>query len=163
MAEQIGIVTQVDPGGWVRVLTDRKDACGGCHTDQGSGCRSCLAGSKFESRAVNAVGAQQGDLVKISLASKDFFKGAAMLYLMPVTALLIGALGGTWAAARFGWPVTASAILGAVAGLVLSVLVLIRLDRSPSMERRLTPTVVEVLASGPAALHANTSDHKCCA
>jgi sigma-E factor negative regulatory protein RseC len=163
MAEQIGIVTQVDPGGWVRVITDRKDACGGCHTDQGAGCRSCLTGSKFESRAINAAGAQQGDIVKISISSKDFFTGAAVLYLMPVTALLIGALGGTWAAVRFGWPVTAGAILGAVAGLVLSVLILIRLDRSPSVNRRLTPTVVDVLASGPAALHPNTSNHACCA
>ena len=74
-----------------------------------------------------------------------------MLYLLPVTALLAGALVGTWAAGRAGWPETAGAIIGAMAGIGLAVLFLIWFDRSPAVRRRLTPTVVEVLASDPAS------------
>ena len=162
MAEQIGMVTRVDPGGWVSVLTDRKGACGGCHSGHGGGCHSCLAGAKFESRATNPVGARQGDIVKVSMPSGDFFKGAAMLYLLPVAALLVGALVGTWISGRFGWSATVGAISGAVAGIGLAVVFLILFDRSATVRSRLTPKVVEVLISAQSSSKPPISGHACC-
>jgi sigma-E factor negative regulatory protein RseC len=146
MAEQIGIVIAIEPGGWARVLTDRKGACGGCHTSHGGGCRSCLAGSKFESRVTNSLGAKPGDIVKVSMRSRDFFKGAAMLYLLPVVALLVGALTGTWLAGLLGLPPTPGGILGAVIGLGLAAIFLMRMDRTRIASSSLIPSVVEVLS-----------------
>ena len=162
MPERIGIITGIDPEGWARVISDRNGACGGCHSGHG-GCRSCLAGSKFESRATNTVGAQQGDLVKVRLNSSSFFKGAALLYLLPIAALMIGAFAGAWGAGPIGWQQTTGALLGAVAGIGIAVLVLIRLDRSQSARRSLTPSIVEILSgrsSSPA--QAPPTKHACC-
>jgi sigma-E factor negative regulatory protein RseC len=161
MAEQIGIVTGIEPGGWAKVLTDRKGACGGCHSI-GGGCHGCLAGSKFESRVINAVGAQPGDLVKVSLSSKNFFKGAAMLYLFPIMALLAGAIAGTWAAGRIGWTETTGGVLGAIIGIGIAVVLLIRLDRSQLTRRYLTPTVVEVLSTDKLSPQTPAAKHACC-
>jgi len=122
MAGQIGVVTGIDPDGWTRVLTDRRGACGGCHSGNGGGCRSCLAGAKFESRVPNPMGAKQGDLVKVCMDSKNFFKGAALLYLLPVAALMVGALAGVWLAGQIGWQETTGGVLGAIAGLGIAVL-----------------------------------------
>lgn len=161
MAEQIGIVTGIEPGGWARVITDRKSACGGCHSI-GGGCHGCLAGSKFESRVINTVGVQPGDLVKISLTTGNFFKGAALLYLFPVMALLFGAMAGNWAAVRIGWYETAGGILGAIIGIGIAVLLLIRLDRSQLTRRSLTPTVVEVLSTDKLSPEPPADNHACC-
>lgn len=169
MAELIGIVTGVDPGGWARVLTDRKGGCGGCHSGDGGGCQSCLSGSnsKFESRVSNPLGAQPGDVVKIAIRSQDLFKGAAVLYLVPAAALLIGAMAGGWLAGRMGWTATSGNVLGAIAGIMAAVLFLIVMDRSHSARRRFSPAVVEILASGKHASdkHASmmaTAHHGCC-
>jgi sigma-E factor negative regulatory protein RseC len=159
MAEQIGIVTEIDPGGWARVLTDRKGACGGCHTSHGGGCRSCLAGAKFESRVTNPLGAKPGDVVKVSLRSRDFFKGAAMLYLLPVVALLVGALAGAWMGELIGWAQTPGGILGAVIGIGLAALFLVRVDRSRIAKSSLIPAVVEVLSSEKPSSGPGTGNH----
>jgi sigma-E factor negative regulatory protein RseC len=147
MAVQIGIVSEIDPGGWARVLTDRKGACGGCHSDHGGGCRSCLAGAKFESRVTNPLGAKPGDVVKVSLRSRDFFKGAAMLYLFPVAALMVGALTGSWVSRLVGLLPTVGGILGALVGVCIAALLLVRLDRSRIANSSLIPSVVEILSS----------------
>jgi sigma-E factor negative regulatory protein RseC len=166
MAEKIGIVTGVDADGWAHVLTDRKGGCGGCHTDHGAGCQTCLSGSnsnsKFESRASNPVGARPGDVVKISIRSQDLFKGAAVLYIMPAAALLIGAMAGGWLAGRIGWQISSGNVLGAIAGIVAAVIFLMALDRSPLVKNRLSPTVVEILASGEHSSQVLTAQHGCC-
>lgn len=161
MAEQIGIITGIDPGGWARVLSDRKGACGGCHSGH-DGCRSCLAGSKFESRVANTVGAQPGDLVKVSLNTRSFFKGAALLYLLPIAALMIGAFSGAWGAGQIGWQQTTGAVLGAIAGIGIAILLLIRLDHSQTARRSLTPTIVEILSAGTSSSKTPTAKHACC-
>ena len=147
MAEQVGIVIGTESGGWARVLSDRHGACGGCHTSHGGGCQSCLAGSKFESRVTNPLGAQPGDVVKISIRSQDLFKGAAVLYLLPIAVLIIGALAGAWGGERIGWQETTGAIIGSAFGIAVAAYLLIRLGRSQWAQQRLTPTVIEVLSS----------------
>ena len=49
MAEQIGIIVENEANGLARVLTDRRGACGGCHSGP-SKCHGCLSTSgKLES------------------------------------------------------------------------------------------------------------------
>ena len=147
MAEQIGIVIQTEPGGWARVLSDRKGACGGCHGDHGGGCRGCLTSAKFESRVTNPVGAKAGDVVRISLRTEDLFKGAAVLYVLPVIALLIGAFAGAWIAGHIGWSASVGGVFGAFAGISAAAVLLIRVNRSKWARQRLTPTVLGVVSS----------------
>ena len=148
MPENIGIVIKTEPKGYAQVLLDRKSACGGCQTT-GSGCHSCLAGAnKTQSRAVNAAGAKVGDVVKIQLSLGSLSAGAAILYLLPVIGMLCGAFAGTWLAELLNTAEMPGSILGAVCGLVFGFLIVILIDRSQGMRKKVTPTVTEIVKSG---------------
>jgi sigma-E factor negative regulatory protein RseC len=146
MADQIGIVLQTEPGGWARVSTDRKGACAGCESHP-SACSGCLAGAqKLESRAANPIGAQAGELVKVHIASKHIFTGAAILYLIPIFGLLTGAFTGAWAAPIFGWQTVSGGLLGTLVGLAAGFGVVIAIDRSAGIRRKMTPTITAVIS-----------------
>jgi sigma-E factor negative regulatory protein RseC len=162
MVEQIGVVIQAEPGGWAKVQTNRQSACGGCHSGPGGGCHGCLASSKFISRVSNPVGAKAGDVVQIAMRSEDLFKGAIMLYVLPIVMLLIGAFTGNWAAGLIGLSQVAGSILGAFAGFGFAVYLLSRIDRSRWAKKRLTPTILGVLTSDKPTARSANAGHACC-
>jgi len=146
MAELMAIVLENSIDGSARIVADRKGGCGGCHTG-GGGCRSCLAGAKMETRAGNPLGARAGDLVKVSIDSREVFKGALLLYLLPVAALFAGALIGNWLGGVMHWPPSAGAVGGAFIGLVAAVAEVIHLDRTRyAKNHRLQPTITAIVA-----------------
>jgi sigma-E factor negative regulatory protein RseC len=144
MAEHIGIVIKTEPNNFAQVLTDRKGACGGCQSTPHS-CQSCLASAKMESRVANPLGAEPGDLVKVFLSSSNLYTGAAILYLLPILGLLLGAFIGIWASTTLGLSKSLGSIGGAAAGLCLGYVSVIGLDRSPRIRRRIMPTITAVL------------------
>lgn len=144
MAEQIGVVIKKESDRYVRVATDRKITCGGCQATP-HGCMSCLSNAKMESRVANPIGAKPGDLVRIQLSSENLYLGAAILYLLPVLGLLLGTFTGVWLSARFGLAGTLGTIGGAAVGLVLGVFIVVVLDRTAGIRRRIMPTITTVL------------------
>jgi sigma-E factor negative regulatory protein RseC len=161
MAEKMGIVVECTSAGWARVRADTRGVCNGCH-ESGGGCRTCLTSTSMESRAANPVGAQAGDVVKISLRSATLFKGAAVLYLVPVLALLLGGLAGTWAASLLGWSEVAGAIPGSGLGLGLAVVLIIFFDRSRWARSNLVPVITEVLEHNGEAQPHPAAHGSCC-
>ena len=160
MADKIGRVLQTEPGGWARVSTDRKGACSGCESHP-SVCAGCLTGAqKMESRVANPIGARAGDLVKVYLASENVFTGAVILYLVPILALLIGAFTGAWAAHFFGLLAVSGGLLGILIGLIAGFGVVIAMDHSVYIRRKLTPTITAIIAGEPEA--AGTPHASCC-
>nr|WP_281432140.1 SoxR reducing system RseC family protein [Desulfatitalea alkaliphila] len=145
MAEQIGIVRKHHSDGWAIVMTNRTGACGGCHTGAGDACRSCLTVSKMESRVANPINARTGDMVKIRLRTSELLKGAFIFYLMPVLLLLCGAFAGLWLAQPMGWNETAGAVLMGGAGLAAGVVLVVLLDRTRYVRRRMMPTITAVV------------------
>ena len=145
MAEHIGIVIKAGSGTYAQVVTDRKGACGGCQSTPG-GCRSCLVSAKMESRVANPVRAKAGDLVKIHLSSTNLFTGAAILYLLPILGLLTGAFTGAWVSTVFGLAEIFGSLGGAITGLIVGYTAVITLDRSPSLRRRIMPTITQIMA-----------------
>lgn len=146
MAEHMGIVKEIENNDFARVLTGRKKACGGCESNPG-GCRSCLAGTKMESRVANRAGARVGDVAKVGLSSRELFSGAIILYLLPVAALMAGAFAGTAAAPRLGGSEPSVGLIGALIGVVCGYLAVIALDRNARVRRRLMPRITEVVSS----------------
>ena len=144
MAEHIGIVIKNESNRYAQVVTDRKGACGGCESTP-HGCRSCLASAKMESRVANPLGAEPGDLVKIRLATANLYTGAAILYLLPVLGLVLGAFAGIWASTAYGLTEMFGSIAGAVAGLGIALAAVIVMDRSPRFRRRIMPSITAVL------------------
>jgi sigma-E factor negative regulatory protein RseC len=146
MADRIGIVIKKESDQYVQVVTDRKDACGGCQSTP-HGCRSCLSSAKMESHVANPVGAEPGDLVRIHLSTENLYLGAAILYLTPIIGLLIGAFVGTWASTAFGLTGTVAIIASAAGGLAIGFAVVMVLDRTAGIRRRIMPTITSVLTS----------------
>jgi sigma-E factor negative regulatory protein RseC len=114
----------------------------------------------MESRVANPLGAQPGDLVKIHLSSVNLFTGAAILYLLPVLGLLLGAFTGVWASTTYGLTETIGSIGGAVVGLGTGVTAVILLDRSPRVRRRILPTITAILT--PKVGVPDTKTASCC-
>jgi sigma-E factor negative regulatory protein RseC len=146
MAEHIGIVIKTEAGNYAQVVADRKVACGGCHSTP-DGCLSCLASAKIESRVVNPVNAHAGDLVKIRLSSTNLLTSAAILYLLPIIGMLIGAFAGVLISTAFGMTELIGSIGGAITGLIVGYAAVITLDRSPSIRRRMMPTITTIVAN----------------
>ena len=145
MPENIGVVIKTEPNGTAQVLLDRKSACGGCQST-GSGCHSCLASTnKMQSRVINAAGANIGDVVKIQLSFGSLSAGAAILYLLPVVGMLCGAFAGPWLAGWLNITEVPSSILGTMGGLVLGFIIVIFIGRSPGMQKKITPTITEIV------------------
>jgi sigma-E factor negative regulatory protein RseC len=144
MAEHIGIVIKTESRGFAQVVTDRKGACGGCQSTSDR-CSSCLAGAKMDSRVVNPIGAEPGDLVKVHLSSEKFFTGADILYLLPVLGLLIGAFTGAWVAITYGLTEIYGSISGALAGLGVGYAAVMAVDRSPRIRQQIIPTITAIV------------------
>jgi sigma-E factor negative regulatory protein RseC len=159
MADQIGIVLNSNGDGWARVATDRKGACGGCQS-AGSACRSCLTSAKQESRVINPLNAEAGDIVKITLPSAVLFKGAAIMYLLPIAALILGAFVTMWLGSLLGWSDTVGAVAGAAGGLGVGLWAVVRLGRSPGMSRQMTPTITAIVPAPNSP--AKQSPASCC-
>lgn len=144
MAEHIGMVIKTESRGFAQVVTDRKGACGGCQSISDR-CRSCLASAKMQSRVANPIGAEPGDLVKVYLSSEKFFTGAAILYLLPVLGLLIGAFTGAWVATIYGLTEISGSISGALAGFGVGYAAVMAVDRSPRIRQRIMPTITAIV------------------
>ncbi|MCG6909157.1 MAG: SoxR reducing system RseC family protein [Deltaproteobacteria bacterium] len=148
MPENIGVVIKTEPNGTAQVLLDRKSACGGCQS-AGSGCHSCLtSANKIQSRAINAVGAHVGDVVKVQLSFGSLTTGAVVLYLLPVIGMLCGAFTGLRLAKLLSIAEISGSILGAVSGLVVGFIIVVFVDHSPRMRKKMTPTVTGVVTTG---------------
>jgi sigma-E factor negative regulatory protein RseC len=150
MAEQIGIVIENEANGMARVVTDRKGACGGCHSGA-SKCRSCLTSAKLESHVVNPINAGVGDVVKITISQANLFKGAALMYLLPIATLILGAVGGVWLGGTSGWGDSGS-VLGGLAGLAFGFWAVTRLGRSRRLNRQMTPVISEIVTASDAPM-----------
>ena len=145
MPENIGIVIKTEPNGTAQVLLDRKSACGGCQST-GGGCHGCLAGAnKMQSRVINAVGANVGDVVKIQLSFGSLSAGAAILHLLPVIGMLCGAFTGPWLTELLNISEMLGSILGTMCGLVFGFIIVILVDHSRGMRRRFTPVITDIV------------------
>lgn len=83
--EEIGFVTGRD-GIYAKVLIGRKSGC--CESCEKSSCDIPEDGIITE--AVNPVGAQIGQRVRIVMQSHTYLKGILILYILPVLSLILG-------------------------------------------------------------------------
>ena len=84
-------VTAVYDDGTAQVMYIRESACSGdCHKCSGCG----AAKQTVQFRAVNAIGAQAGQVVTVTSESAPVLRAAAVLYLVPVVLFILGYLVG---------------------------------------------------------------------
>ena len=84
---QIATVEKLLPDGYAEISVPRKSACGhDCEECAGCG----MTGAAIYARAKNNAGAQPGDKVVVESSSKKLLGVAALVYLLPVVAFLLG-------------------------------------------------------------------------
>ena len=143
MAERIGLVLETLDNGMAEVVTDRKNACGGC--EHSHGCRSCLTSAKMVAMVKNPVGADQGDVVSIYLKESALWTGAVFLYIIPVLWLLTGAFVGASLGSDLKIGETGAAILVGLFGLALGFLMTMAITKSSSFGPKFVPQITRVV------------------
>lgn len=160
MAQTRGLIKSVSEDGWAHVVVPRNIACGGCSPS--GGCHGCIANAKMEIRALNKAGANEGDLVSIHLSSEIVLKGAAVLYLMPVGGLLIGAAASVWINPIAGIGNSGISIIMSFVGLLLGFAVAALLSKRMSANDRLIPVISRIFHGSPKIRSAVVDARECC-
>ncbi|RLK50308.1 RseC/MucC-like positive regulator of sigma(E) [Alkalispirillum mobile] len=120
MIEQEAMVLAREEGNaWVEVR--RQSTCSGCAASAGCGTGALgrwLPGGTTRLRVVDPIGVQPGQRVLLAIPDGAVLRGSALLYLVPLLCLLVGALAGEQLSAGLGLNGDGLAILGGVLGLV---------------------------------------------
>ncbi len=146
MAEHIGLVLNTFENKTAEVVTDRKDACGGCADIHK--CRTCLTSSQLVATVQNSIGARQGDVVSIYLEDSALWTGAVLLYIIPVLWLMLGAIIGNGLGSDWRIGETGAAIFLGLSGLVIGLTITTFIARSSNFGKKITPRIIRIVEHG---------------
>jgi sigma-E factor negative regulatory protein RseC len=143
MPAERGIVENVEPG-WAWVKTRRSSACASCDSRH-----HCLTqgGDQMLVKAQNTVQAKKGDEVELYLSSKTKLKGTAIVYLIPVFGIFVGAFSANPLSAVIGLNPSVGMAVFTLTGLVMAVFLMRYLANRMDSKQALTPLVKRVFIS----------------
>ena len=150
MAQKNARVIDISAEGWADVLVERGDACSNCESAQF--CHALSDCSKLKTTVRNQAGAKPGDLVTIQMNTRKVFKGAVILYLVPIAGMLAGAVAGNGFSKALGIEPTIATIVLAFAGLGLGFIVPAFYSKRISASQRLTPVITRIVKQGEQSL-----------
>lgn len=142
MLEAEGVIVKIGQEG-VFVETSRVSACGSCSSKEGCGTStlSQLLGSKTSSfKVLNPIGAALGERVVIGMEEAVLLKSSLLVYLLPLTFLLAGAIFGGWLAPD-GLQ-DAYAVCGVFVGLVLGFVALKLVSATARTNSQFQPVIL---------------------
>lgn len=143
MAEEEGLVFRTTADGWAEIITKRKDACADCGAAHC--CRFFDSGSQMLSKALNRAGAGVGDRVMVSLKTVTMTKSAALIYMIPTTGIILGAVLGSLVGGRLAIRETAATVLMALMGLGLGFALTVLFSQRMSNRGELTPIITRII------------------
>jgi sigma-E factor negative regulatory protein RseC len=138
-----GIVVKEKESGWVEVVTDKLDACADCVSARN--CPSDCKSAKMVTKVRDDIGAHVGDTVSVYISRKSMLKSAALLYLVPVVFLMIGAGTGSALAPLLGLGNTTAALLIGLAGLCFGYFLVKSFSMRLSTESGFFPKIDRIL------------------
>jgi len=143
MSAERGIVEKVEPG-WAWVKTKRSSACSSCGSRH-----HCLTqgGDQMVVKAQNMARAKKGDEVELYLSTKTKLKGTAIVYLIPVFGIFVGAFSANPLSAAIGLNPSLGMALFTLTGLVSAVFLMRYLANRMDSKQALTPLVKRVVMS----------------
>ena len=143
MSAERGIVEKVEPG-WAWVKTKRSGACNSCGSRH-----HCLTqgGDQMLVKAQNSVHAKKGDEVELYLSTKTRLKGTAIVYLLPVLGILVGALSANPLSEALGLNPSLGMAFFTLTGLISSVFLMRSLANRMAANQALTPLVKRVIVN----------------
>lgn len=143
MSAERGIVENIEPG-WAWVKTKRSSACDDCGSRH-----HCLTqgGDQMLVKAQNTVGAKKGDEVELYLSTKTKLTGTAIMYLIPVFGIFVGAFSANPLSEALGLNPSLGMVLFTLTGLVAAVFLMRYLANRMAAKQALTPLVKRVIMS----------------
>ena len=143
MSDERGIVEKVEAG-WAWVKTKRSSACSSCGSRH-----HCLTqgGDQMVVKAQNTAQAKKGDEVELYLSTKTKLKGTAIVYLIPVFGIFVGAFSANPLSAAIGMNPSLGMALFTLTGLVSAVFLMRYLANRMDSKQALTPLVKRVVTS----------------
>lgn len=94
---------------------------------------------------LNHLRAKPGDRVELSLPESAFLKASIVTYLIPLIAVMTGAVLGQVFAGRLGWSANGASIALAAAGLVLSGLFVLIFNKRLAAREDFIPRITRIL------------------
>ncbi|WP_455209022.1 SoxR reducing system RseC family protein [Kaarinaea lacus] len=145
MLEEHATVVAVDAGGiWVEV--QRQSACGQCAANKGCGSavlQKVLGNKRNMFRVIGDVPVRVGDEVVIGINENALIKGSLLVYALPIISIIVFAmLGETIAEETLSIDSDYMSVLGALMGLIISVLSLRWHSRKTSINPQFQPILL---------------------
>ncbi|MDP2829822.1 MAG: SoxR reducing system RseC family protein [Sulfuricellaceae bacterium] len=143
MLEAEGTIVSTTPDEtWVE--TSRASACGSCSSKDGCGTTTLnqmLGTKKSAFKVLNPIGARAGERVVIGVEEAALLKSSALVYLLPLVLLLLGAMLGGLLAPDNTQP-DAYAAAGMLAGLIAGFFLLKRVSDGAKGNRAFQPVIL---------------------
>ena len=136
-----------------------QSTCGSCAVNKGCGTSvlSRVVGRKFtQFQAENNIGAEVGDTVVVGIAEDALLKGSFVIYMMPITGMLVFALIADYLFAQMAVRDLLIAVSG-ITGLVFGALLAKQYFLVKNSSRQFSPVVLRKVALPDASLHVTTT------
>jgi len=152
MIEETGLVVSVQDD-LAEVEGQPRSACGGCAVDGACGTSLLarhLGPKRLSLQAHNPIGAKPGERVVIGLPESALLEASVLAYLMPLAALVGGAVAGALIAGLIApvYTEVLSAVTG-LGGLAAALAWLVGFIRARSSDGRYRPRILHRLSVGP--------------
>ena len=142
--EEIGVVKSID-GISAKVVMQRKSSC--CESCEKDACD--IPDNGIETEAINRAGAKVGQKVKVVMSAYSYLKGAMAIYVLPVFALIAGAIvGKVYLTPYFG--TVDSELVAAIGGFAafFASLILIKIIAARMSRKTEYKSVIESIVEG---------------
>jgi sigma-E factor negative regulatory protein RseC len=121
----------------------------GCDTCEARGSCHAEGDKNMIVEVENELKAKEGDFVEVSMPTRSLAKMALAVYLGPVAALIAGAFAGDALGRSFHWDSPLASVMGGLALLAASLLVLKGFERFARTRPEYHPQLTRILATGP--------------
>ena len=144
MIEEVGTVVELKSKMIAVVMCTKSSLCENCATNG-----NCALGDDDNTRLIevhNLLGAEVGEQVRIATTTKSFLQSSFLLYIVPLIALVIGAIVGLLVGEKFSIgldPNLLSAIFGVF--FMISSFVILRVGSSVLNKESYMPKIIEIL------------------
>lgn len=128
------------------VRIQRTSSCEGC-SSRGA-CR-VISERDMMVQVANPPGAKAGDRVEIRVPTGSLLKASLLVYVLPVAALLVGAVAGRAWAPSLHIQSTLASILGGCLAMGISFVVLRKFDRAVQAKTEYHPRIMRIVQSKP--------------
>lgn len=130
-------------GNMAVVESVQHDACAHCGAK--GACDAMGGGKARQVAALNQAGAKVDDRVEIAISRRAVMGAGALVYMVPVVAVIVGAVVGQKMGPSWGWDPTNAAVLLALGSLAVTWLIISRISRVLAGRRGFSVRIVRVL------------------